>query len=132
GHVRHHFWDCGPAPRIPALVKHMTGQPRTLDAGRPGGFYIPRFRNLKDRQQGFVRGYGFEGSGGFSIFPGNAFGTQGFGAQFKKDVRDHAGAFIGLGGFGEVLARYENYMDLDPEEKDAWGIPVLRFHYQFG
>src|SRR5436309_239636 len=41
-------------------------------------------------------------------------------------------AFIGMGGFGEVLARYENYVDLDPDAKDAWGIPVLRFHYQFG
>src|SRR5204862_419601 len=83
---------------------------------RPGGCDIPRVRNLKDRQPGFVRGYGFEGSGGFSIFPGNAMGTPGFGAQFKKEVRDHAGAFIGMGGFGEVLARYENYMDLDPAE----------------
>ena len=35
-------------------------------------------------------------------------------------------------GFGEVLARYENYVDLDPTLKDRWGIPVLRFHYQFG
>ena len=33
---------------------------------------------------------------------------------------------------GEVLARYENYMDLDPEVKDKWGVPVLRFHYKFG
>ena len=31
-----------------------------------------------------------------------------------------------------MLARYENYADLDPEKKDRWGIPVLRFHYKFG
>ena len=37
-----------------------------------------------------------------------------------------------MGAFGEVLPRYENYVDLDPEVKDKWGIPVLRFHYQFG
>jgi len=30
-----------------------------------------------------------------------------------------------------VLARYEHFMDLDPDVKDAWGIPVLRFHYEF-
>src|SRR2546422_5398715 len=35
------------------------------------------------------------------------------------------------GAFGEVLPRYESYVDLDPETKDGWGIPVLRFHYQF-
>src|SRR3989449_7157783 len=58
------------------LFRSLVGKPPTLDDGRPGGFYIPRFRNLKDRQPGFVRGYGFEGGGGFSIFPGNAFGRS--------------------------------------------------------
>src|SRR2546422_11110661 len=72
------------------LFRSLVGKPPTLDDGRPGGFYIPRFRNLNDRQPGFVRGYGFEGGGGFSIFPGNATGTPGFGAQFKKTVRDYA------------------------------------------
>src|SRR5438093_415814 len=132
GHVGHNFCEHVMGPGVTGLVRDLIGKPHTLDDGRPGGFYIPRFRNLKDRQPGFVRGYGFEGGGGFSIFPGNAVGTPGFGAQFKKEVRDHAGAFIGMGGFGEVLARYENYVDLDPDAKDAWGIPVLRFHYQFG
>ena len=37
-----------------------------------------------------------------------------------------------MGGFGEVLPRYENHVDLDPAMKDKWGIPVLRFHYKFG
>ena len=57
---------------------------------------------------------------------------HGFGKAYKKAVRDYAGAFIGMGAFGEVLPRYENYMDLDPEVKDKWGIPALRFHYKFG
>jgi len=118
-------------PGVTGLVKEMVGAPPTLDDGKPGGFYVPRFRNLQDKQPGFIRGYGFEGSSGFSIFPHSAWGTPGFGGQFKKSVREHAGAFISMGGFGEVLARYENYMDLDPEQKDAWGIPVLRFHYEF-
>ena len=30
------------------------------------------------------------------------------------------------------MARYENYVDLDPVVKDKWGVPALRFHYQFG
>jgi choline dehydrogenase-like flavoprotein len=37
-----------------------------------------------------------------------------------------------MGAFGEVLARYENYVDLDPVVRDKWGIPALRFHYKFG
>ncbi|OLB52628.1 MAG: hypothetical protein AUI08_00155 [Gemmatimonadetes bacterium 13_2_20CM_2_65_7] len=132
GHVGHNFCEHVMGPGVTGMVKELVGVAPTLDDGKPGGFYVPRFRNLQDKQPGFIRGYGFEGGSGFSIFPDGAWGTPGFGGQFKKTVREHAGAFISMGGFGEVLARYENYMDLDPEVKDSWGIPVLRFHYQFG
>ena len=131
GHVGHNFCEHVMGPGVTGFVKELVGTQPTLDDGKPGNFYVPRFRNLKDKQKGFIRGYGFEGGSGFGIFPGNAWDTPGFGGQFKKTVRDHAGAFIGMGGFGEVLARYENYVDLDPVEKDRWGIPALRFHYQF-
>ena len=66
------------------------------------------------------------------MFPGDAAGSPGFGAAYKKKVRDEAGAYIDMGGFGEVLARYESYVDLDPDVKDRYGIPALRFHYKFG
>jgi choline dehydrogenase-like flavoprotein len=131
GHVGHNFCEHVMGPGVTGLVKELVGTEPTLDDGKPGGFYVPRFRNLQDKQPSFIRGYGFEGGAGFSIFPGNAWDTPGFGGQFKKSVREHAGAFISMGGFGEVLARYENYVDLDPLVKDSWGIPVLRFHYQF-
>ncbi len=132
GHVGHNFCEHVMGPSVTGLAKDLVGKPRTLDDGRPGGFYVPRFRNLSDRQSGFVRGYGFEGSSGTEMFPGNALDTPGFGAAYKKHVRDYTGAYISMGGFGEVLARYENQVDLDPELKDKWGIPVLRFNYRFG
>ena len=37
-----------------------------------------------------------------------------------------------MGGFGEVLPRFDSFVELDPQVKDRWGIPVLRFHYTFG
>ena len=55
----------------------------------------------------------------------------GFGKAFKSSVRKHYPAIFGLGGFGEVLPRKENRVTLDPEVKDAWGVPVLRFDYRF-
>jgi len=109
----------------------LLGNVRTLDDGRPGAFYIPRFRNLKERHPGFIRGYGFEGGSGTTMFPDSAE-APGFGKAYKKAVRDHAGAAIGMGGFGEVLPRYENAVGLDPEVRDKWGIPVLRFAFKFG
>ena len=132
GHVGHNFCEHLMGPSVYGLVKERVGKPRTLDDGRPGGFYVARFRNLESKRPDFIRGYGFEGSSGMGMFPSNANGTPGFGAAFKKQVREYAGAFIGMGGFGEVLARYENAVSIDPDVKDRWGIPVLRFDYRFG
>jgi len=132
GHVGHNFCEHVMGPSILGRVKDLVGKPRTLDDGRPGGFYIPRYRNLEDRQPKFIRGYGFEGGGGTGMIPGRAFSTPGFGADFKKTVRDEAGAFVHMGGFGEVLPRYESSVSIDPAVKDRWGIPVLKFNYAFG
>jgi choline dehydrogenase-like flavoprotein len=132
GHVGHNFCEHVMGPGVTGLAKDLIGKPRTLDDGRPGNFYVPRFRNLSDKNPNFIRGYGFEGGAGTQIFPEHATDTPGFGAGFKKKVRDYAGAYISMGGFGEVLPRFENYVDLDPSLKDRWGIPVIRFHYTFG
>jgi choline dehydrogenase-like flavoprotein len=132
GHVGHNFCEHVMGPTVTGLVKDRIGQPRTNDDGRPGGFYVPRFRNLAEKHPSFIRGYGFEGGSGTEMFPPNAHDTPGFGAAYKKRVRDYAGAFISMGGFGEVLSRYENQVELDPAVKDRWGIPVLRFNYRFG
>jgi choline dehydrogenase-like flavoprotein len=132
GHVGHNFCEHIMGPSVAGYSKDLVGKPRTLDDGRPGGFYIPRFRNLNGAKSDFIRGYGFEGGSGTGMIPGTAYDTPGFGAEYKKNVRDYAGAMIEMGGFGEVLARYENYVDLDPELKDPWGVPALRFHYKFG
>jgi choline dehydrogenase-like flavoprotein len=131
GHVGHNFCEHVMGPSILGRVKDLVGKPRTLDDGRPGGFYIPRYRNLDDRQPKFIRGYGFEGGGGTGMIPGRASSTPGFGADFKKTVRDEAGAFVHMGGFGEVLPRYESSVSIDPNVKDRWGIPVLKFNYAF-
>lgn len=131
-HVGHNFCEHVMGPSVAGIMKELVGKPRTLDDGRPGGFYLPRFRNVRERQANFVRGYGFEGGSGCGMIPGTAYTSPGFGEEYKKHVRDYAGATIEMGGFGEVLARYENYVEIDPNVKDAWGIPVLRFHYRFG
>jgi choline dehydrogenase-like flavoprotein len=131
GHVGHNFCEHMMGPSVAGFMKEMVGKPRTNDDGKPGSFYIPRFRNLDGPRSDFLRGYGYEGSSGTTMFP-SSVSTPGFGEEYKKHVRDYAGATIDIGAFGEVLARYENFVDIDPTVKDAWGIPVLRFNYEFG
>lgn len=131
GHLGHNFCEHVMGPGVTGIYKKKIGGQRTLDDGRPGGFYVPRFRNLNDKQD-FIRGYGFEGGSGITMYPGDAIGRQGYGTKYKKEVRDYAGAYVHMGGFGEVLPRYESSVELDAKLKDRWGIPVLRFNFKFG
>ena len=58
------------------------------------------------------------------------FGAEGYGAAFKKAVRD--GTYgISLGAFGESLARQDNYVAIDPTERRL-GIPALRISMTHG
>src|SRR5438876_36093 len=131
GHVGHNFCEHIMGPGVTGRAKDLVGKPSTLDDGRPGGFYLTRFRNLSEKHPKFIRGYGVEGGSGCRMFPSGT-DVHGFGASCKDEVRKNQGAYIGMGAFGEVLARYANYVDLDPVVKDKWGIPALRFHYKFG
>ena len=106
--------------------------PKKLEAdGRANGIYIPRFRNLKTRHDRFIRGYGFQGNSGQSLW-GHAKGTPGFGSDYKRSVRDNHGWGISLYAYGECLARFENHVSIDKNVVDAWGIPVLRIEMAFG
>src|SRR5947208_10705492 len=84
GHVGHNFCEHIMGPHVTGLVKDLVGKPHTLDDGKPGSFSLARFRNLADRHPNFIRGYGFEGNSGTSMYPGNAGSTPGFGASYKK------------------------------------------------
>jgi glucoside 3-dehydrogenase (cytochrome c) catalytic subunit len=129
-----HFCEQIMAGSITGVVPKLRGRKSFADDARPNGtgIYIPRFRNLSDKSPNFIRGYGFEGGGGSEEFPGFARKIPGFGAKFKEEVKKNYAAIISIGSFGEVLARPENYVEIDPVVRDTWGIPVLKFHIEWG
>lgn len=127
GYLSEHIMGISGSGFIPSRL----GTEPTLDDARPVGPYVPRFRNVTDRHPDFIRGYHFQGGGGCREYPQMAHDLPGFGKAFKSSVRKYYPAVFGLGGFGEVLPRKENRVTLDPEVKDAWGVPVLRFDYRF-
>ncbi len=99
---------------------------------RPNGLYIPRFRNWgSDKQTKFSRGYGYQGGASRAGWA-RGVGTDGFGADFKKEMTREGEWIIGFGGFGEVLSNPDNRMYLDPVKKDKWGIPLIVFDAAFG
>jgi len=49
----------------------------------------------------------------------------------KQAIRDEYGTSVSLSGRGEMIPNEQSYCEIDPEMKDKWGIPVLRFHWQW-
>ena len=96
---------------------------------RPNGIYIPRFRNLdgQDADADFLRGYGYQGGASRSRWQRGMSGYD-FGAEFKHALREPGPWNMWIGGWGEHLPREDNYVELDTDTKDAWGLPVLRIH----
>ena len=98
-------------------------QPTLGGPNKPVGIYVPRFRNLKNQPaaKNFLRGYGYEGESSLDF----DWDATGFGDGFKKSLLEPRSS-LDITGFGEVLPRWENRVEIDPAVKDIFGIPVLR------
>ncbi len=132
GAVGHYFCEHVMGPGASGMMPTLRGKAITNDDGRPQSSYVVRFRNIADKHPDFIRGYGLQGGSGSAEYPAHAHTTPGFGPAFKRKVRADHPAPINFTAFGEVLARKENQVELDPVAKDGWGIPVLKFNYRFG
>lgn len=124
-----HFGGTGASGVFPMFA----GRDTINEDGKSSGIFVPRFRNLdaKTKMARFLRGYGFEGGSSIGGFPGNARGTAGFGSEFKKQVRRWYVAPVSLTTRANMLSRFENYVEIDPDGVvDAWGIPVLKVQIQ--
>jgi len=101
--------------------------------GRPCGYIIPKYVNTVGpyRNKNFLRGYYFAGDGRQELY-GQAFQTPGFGREWREKVRSEIPYAFSVYAQGECLPRYDNYVKLDAEKKDAWGIPALHIHASHG
>lgn len=110
----------------------LKGGPSRLDDGKAGGITIPTFQNYskKTLRKDFIRGYVMNASGGQTEYPQFAANLPGYGSEWKKEVKSRYVAQARVWNAGaEMLARKENRVELDPEVKDRWGIPVLKIHF---
>jgi choline dehydrogenase-like flavoprotein len=96
--------------------------------------YMPWWKY--DRKNDFLRGYHIEFGGGRGM-PGLGHfdyvceSREGYGLDLKNHIRKTYGAFIGFAGRGEMIPNDRTYCEIDPDVVDEWGIPVLRFHFQW-
>jgi choline dehydrogenase-like flavoprotein len=120
-----HVRSGGGSGEFPAAAR----KPSYGVAIKPVGIYVARFRNTKDAPpfKKFLRGYGYEGESSFDF----NFDAPGFGQAYKDRIREPRAA-LDITGFGEVLPRWDNFVELDKEMKDIYGIPALKIHMSDG
>jgi choline dehydrogenase-like flavoprotein len=125
GVVGHYLMDHNCASGATGNFPALDGRPSYDHPNRPNGIYVVRFRNtLKGpRSKNFLRGYGFQGGASTKF----SWKAPGFGEAYMKALLEPLNTLV-LAAFGECLARWNNYVDLDPSVKDIFGIPVLRIH----
>ena len=122
-----HFTLEGAGGIMPSL-RSSARQP----VGTPCGFLIPKYANTgSHKNKDFLRGYRFDGDGSQELY-GHAFSIAGFGAEWRRKVRQEIPCYFSMMAQGECLPRYQNYVELDLEKRDAWGIPVLHIVAEYG
>ncbi len=130
---------------VMGLVPELMNMPAHNEDGTGGmHLYIPWWKDNSDLD--FTRGYHVELWGGRGM-PSYGFmgGIQnyndlfqdgpkragGYGKELKDDYRRYYGSMVGFAGRGESIAYEDNYCEIDPDVVDEWGIPVLRFNYNW-
>ncbi len=107
-------------------------RPARLDDGKSAGITIPNFQNISKETQhkDFIRGYVMNATGGQTEYPQYAASVPGYGSAWKNEVKSRYAAQARVWNAGsEMLAQKNNFVELDPEVKDHWGIPVLKIHF---
>ena len=113
--------------------------PQNEDGASGHAFYAPWW-GYQDQQKGrldFARGYHIEFGGGRRMpDSGTLRGLESltggsYGNKLKDDARRYYGSFVGFAGRGEMIPNEKSYCEIDPNLKDKWGIPALRFHWQW-
>lgn len=116
---------------VPALEKMP---PHNHDGTGGMHLYVPWWKY--DRKNDFPRGYHIElwggrGMPGIGMFNHLCEEEEGYGAALKRRAREVYGTAVGFSGRGEMVPNPDTYCEIDPDKVDEWGIPVLRFHFQW-
>ncbi len=93
---------------------------------RPGGFYIPRYRNLFGEKRDYLRGFGYQGGASRENWQ-RSVRELGVGGAFKDRMAEPGAWNVGATAFGEMLPAHDNKIGIDHTKTDKWGLPVLKF-----
>lgn len=98
---------------------------------RPASVYIPRFRNVTQKEEDYLRGFTFENYTSRQDWT-RGFWQPGIGAQWKEGLTKPGNWTAYFEAYGETLPEFNNQVRLSSERKDQWGLPVLEISMEYG
>ena len=138
GRYLHDSTGANRAAFIPDLINR-----KTYNEDGVGGMHVYSPWWLDNKNLDFPRGYHIEMWGGLGM-PSYGFGFNhndfnqffglkvgGYGNSLRSDVKKYYGSVIGMAGRGESIAMRDNYCEIDNSKVDEFGIPILKFNYQW-
>ncbi len=129
GALGRYLMDHNYRARISADVEGM--EDKYYYGRRPGGTYIPRFRNIfDDRQEDYIGAYAF--SFGAHRQAGNlGEGDPPLGPVFKQRLSEVGPWRVNMTGMGECLPYEDNRVSLSRTDTDRWGMPLLEIDCEY-
>jgi choline dehydrogenase-like flavoprotein len=91
---------------------------------RANGIYIPRYRNIFGDKRDYLRGFGYQGSGGRESWS-REIPEISIGADLKNTLTEPGNWAMSIVSFGEVLPYRENKISINKQVKDKWGLNTL-------
>jgi choline dehydrogenase-like flavoprotein len=113
------------------FLEVLKGRAITNEDGALGHLFFPRINTYRPSRD-FVGGYSLAAGGGPTMSAAFANVLNGFGSSFKEEVKRCYPAQFYLASICETIPRKENYVDLDSQVKDVYGMPVPRIQFRWG
>jgi choline dehydrogenase-like flavoprotein len=94
--------------------------------------WMPRWQNLNNpREEKFIRGYSVYPDGGCSEFPWYFDQIEGFGREYKREIKRRYPTPVSFYIQAPTQRSDKNFVDIDPQVKDIYGIPAARLHFEW-
>src|SRR5258708_5892105 len=83
---------------------------------------------MHNRKRDYARSFGIQFNYQNRRAVGWAREIPGFGRKYKQSIQERYPAYLTFAPYGEMIPTPGTFIDLDPEKKDAWGLPLARRH----
>lgn len=120
----HHTTD------IHIYLEELQGMAHVNQDGATDHVYIPRYNQLFGKAD-YAGGWGIQINFASYMFPYQANRLGGYGETFKARVRELQPGYLYLSAFGKTVSTPSNYVTVDRNQIDEYGIPIPVVHYRF-